>query len=156
VQDVQHIISLKRHHSGWDDQNSRTVGGYPRSAIFLSCGYRGWLIPAGGKHRIRHADNRHTIRDGDWRDNEVSWENGIMDENLKNGQRPGSRGIDDFSSRRIPAAPIDGGSCAVIRRISTGVQSICFDHRTPCSNCVRTDRTCSRLSGSWRREIGVA
>ncbi len=71
-----------------------------------------------------------------------------MDQDLKNCQGPRSRGTKDLSSLGIPTAPIDGSSFAFVRRISTGVQWIRFGHRTPCSNCVRTDRTCSWLTGS--------
>ncbi len=48
VPDVEHIIPLNRHDSGRDSKDRRIAIDDPLSAVFLSCRYWDWQIPAGG------------------------------------------------------------------------------------------------------------
>lgn len=141
MKDVDDIVPLKGDDCRRDTEDSRTVPGNPNSSVFLSDGHWNWLIPAAGEHRLRYVHHRDAVWKKDRRDHKVPWENRIMDKNLNDRQRPGCGRINDFRSFRIPAAAICRSSPTVICKIPTGVQSINFSQRTPCSRLVRTDRT---------------
>ncbi len=141
---IQNVVSLHRHNGGRSTQDGSAAGGDPCSTVHLRGGNRSRLIPTFRQNRPGDLGDRHRVWNGYRGHDKIVWKGGVMHNDLEHCQRPGGSGIDDFATRRVPPAAGDGGTRTIISWVSTGVQPICFDHRTPCSSCVRTDRTRSR------------